>query len=145
MLWRSDLTMDQLGEDLHVSRTTVRRWARELGLRPRAVRREPSVESLMRPAISRMVRKGLDDVTIADHLDLAASTVAAYRRREGWVYRSGQRVDPAAVARLFRRKLSDQEIAKELGISVVTVRAHRYRLRLLRGAARQRRRSGAQT
>ena len=101
-----------------------------------AIRRQPSVESLVRPNISRMVRQGLDDETIADRLDLAVSTVAAYRRRQGWVYRSGQRVDPNAVATLFRRKLSDQEIAEELGISVVTVRQHRHRLRLLRGPSR---------
>jgi len=142
-LWRGNLTMDQVADALGVSRTTVRRWAREVGLQARAIRLEPSVESVVRPTISRMVRKGLDDRTIADHLELAVSTVAAYRRREGWVYRSGQRVDPAAVARLFRRKLSDQEIAKELGISVVTVRQHRHRLRLLRGPARERRRPHA--
>ena len=101
-----------------------------------AIRRQPSVESLVRPNISRMVRQGLDDQTIARQLDLAVSTVAAYRQRQGWVYRSGQRVDPNAVATLFRRKLSDQEIAEELGISVVTVRQHRHRLRLLRGPSR---------
>lgn len=136
-LWRGPLTMDQVADELGVSRTTVRRWARELGLRRRAVRRKPSVESLMRPAIGRMVRQGLDDETIAGQLDLAVRTVAAYRRREGWVYRSGQRVDPATVATLFRRKLSDQEIAEELGISVVTVRQHRHRLGLLRGPVRR--------
>lgn len=98
-LWRGPLTMDQIADELGVSRTTVRRWTAELGLRPRAVRREPSVESLVRPTISRMVQEGLDDQTIADQLDLAVSTVAAFRRREGWVYRSGQRVDPDVVAR----------------------------------------------
>jgi DNA-binding CsgD family transcriptional regulator/AraC-like DNA-binding protein len=135
-LWRGPLTMDQVSDELGVSRTTARRWARQLGLRPRAVRRQPSVESLVRPAISRMVRQGLDDETVARQLDLAVSTVAAFRQREGWVYRSGQPVDPTEVAALFRRKLSDQEIAQELGISVVTVRRHRHRLRLLRGPAR---------
>ena len=135
-LWRGPLTMEQVADELGVSRTTVRRWARELGLRRRAVRRQPSVESLVRPAMSRMVRQGLDDETIASRLELAVSTVAAYRRRSGWVYRSGQRIDPAAVAALFRRKLSDRQIAEELGISVVTVRQHRHRLGLLRAPAK---------
>jgi DNA-binding CsgD family transcriptional regulator len=135
-LWRGRLTQREIAEELGASTTTVRRWARELGLRPRAVRRQPSVETRVRPTISGMVERGLDDQTIADYLDLAVSTVAAYRRREGWVYRRGQRVDPNAVATLFRRELSDQEIAAQLGISVVTVRQHRHRLRLLRGPAR---------
>ena len=107
LLWRSDLTMERLGEELSVSRTTVRRWARELRLGGRAPRRPPSVESLVRPDIRRIVRQGLHDETIADHLDLAVGTVAAYRRREGWVYRSGSAVDTAAVKRLFRKGLSD--------------------------------------
>jgi DNA-binding CsgD family transcriptional regulator len=138
-LWRGRMTMDEIADDLDVSRTTARRWARDLGLRPREVRRQPSVESLLRPAISRMVQKGLDDETIATQLHLAVRTVAAYRQREGWVYRSGQRVDRALLARLFRRKRTDEEIAVELGISIVTVRQHRHRLGLLRGPSRRQR------
>ena len=84
-----------------------------------------------------MVRQGIDDEAIAKELDLAVSTVAAYRRRDGWIYRSGSSVDPAAVRRLFRKGLSDDEMATELGISVVTVRQHRHRLRLLRGPRRR--------
>jgi DNA-binding CsgD family transcriptional regulator len=135
-LWRSDLTMRQLGEELDVSNTTVRRWARELGLRDRAPRRPASVESIVRPQIRRMVRQGINDEAIAQKLELAVSTVAAYRRRDGWIYRSGSAVDPAAIKGLFRKGLPDDEMATELGISVVTVRQHRHRLGLLRAPSR---------
>jgi len=59
-----------MADELGVSRTTVRRYARELGLRSRAVRREPSVETQVRPAIGWMIQEGLDDAIIAGRLDL---------------------------------------------------------------------------